>query len=229
MTVGKALLHTDSRCVDLPSEWRRWGLCEYDKQMPFDLKIALIIAAFIDSGFLSEARQNQLDWVNLFHGGKQELYAKYIMTIIRRLHEGKTKYEAVVDIPKPVINYYKSGSEHNWRDLLEYVTFAWRCFYFSWNFNTALHNAANCNCTRRLAMVLTGAFADAMYGNHYSIIKQKYGGNIEYISFPRTLNEFYLDCLNNIRRQEDRDRIFFQKNNALSNVERHHWSSVENT
>lgn len=226
--IGKALSHADSSCVDLPTDWRRWGQSEYDNPIPFDLKIALIISAFINSGFLTEERQKQMDWVYFFHGGKQEYYAQSIMAIIRRLHEGKTKDESVKDIPKPVIDYYKSGAEHNFCDLLEYVTFAWRCFYYSWDYTSALHNAAKCNGNRHLAIVLTGAFADAMYGNHYSMIKNKYGGNIEYIEFPRTLNESYLECLNTIRNEEDKDRIFFQKNNALSNVERQHWSPVEN-
>ena len=103
--IGKALSHADSSCVDLPTDWLRWGQSEYDNPIPFDLKIALIISAFIDSCFLTEERQKQMDWVHFFHGGKQEYYAQSIMEIIRRLHEGQTKNEAVKDIPKPVIDY----------------------------------------------------------------------------------------------------------------------------
>ncbi len=110
--IGKALAHADSNCVDLPTEWRHWGQSDYESPIPFDLKTALIISAIIDSGFLSEKRQSQLDWSSFFHGGKQEYYATFLMTILRRLNEGKTKDVAISDIPNPVINCYPSGIEH---------------------------------------------------------------------------------------------------------------------
>lgn len=132
VTIGKALMHARPAGIDIPDSWRIWGMSEYDRPIPFDLKIALISSAFIDSGFLSEDRQQHLDWVTLFHGGKQEHYASFIMSIFRRLNEGATKDEAVADIPEPVYNYYQSGKVHEWKEYLEYITFAWRCFYYSW-------------------------------------------------------------------------------------------------
>lgn len=182
--IGKALMHARPAGINILDSWRIWGMSEYDSPMPFDLKIALISSAFIDSGFLSKERQQQLDWVSFFHGGKQEYYASNIMGIIRRLNEGATKDESIEGIPSPLINYYQSGKPHAWKDYLEYITFAWRCFYYSWDFTSALHNAAKCPANRHLAMVLTGVFADAMYGCSYSMTKQKFGGNYELIDFP---------------------------------------------
>ncbi len=98
-------------------------MSDYDQPIPFDLKTAMITAAFIDSGYFCSESQHNLDWVSFFHRGKQEYYASNIMGIIRRLNEGATKDECIEDIPSPVINYYQSGMPHAWKDYLEYITF----------------------------------------------------------------------------------------------------------
>lgn len=195
VTIGKSLMHAGPAGIEIPESWRLWGLTDYDKPIPFDLKIAMISAAFIDSGYLPEERQKHLDWVSFFHGGKQEYYASHIMMIIRKLNEGATKDEAIKDVPSPVINYYKSGKPHAWKDYLEYITFAWRCFYYSWDFTSALHNAAKCPANRHLAMMLTGAFAEAMYGCTYSMTKKKFGDNYEIIDFPKSLPKSITEVL----------------------------------
>lgn len=228
MTCGKALAHSLSAGIDVSEEWHRWGLTDYAKAIHFDLKIALIISAIIDSGFLSEERQSHLDWTSFFHGGKQEYYAGYIMRMLRLLNTGKTKEEAIEDIPSAVVNYYSSGTDHKWRDLLEYTTFAWRCFYYSWDFTSALHNAAKCNGNRHLAMMLTGAFAESMYGCSYSMTKEKFGGRYEFIEFPQNICNGYRETLINVRRFNFDNRFFFKKNDAMTNVERHKWTTVEN-
>ena len=225
---GKALAHSRAEGIDIPDLWHRWGLTDYDKAIPFELKVALIMSAVIDSGYLSERRQNELNWTSFFHGGKQEYYAARIMDILRRLNEGATKDAAIQDIPEPVINYYPSGSVHTWRDLLEYTTFAWRCFYYSFDLTSALHNAAKCTANRHLAMMLTGALAEATYGCAYSMTKQKFGGNYEYIEFPPTLPDNLANKLREIRIVEFNSRQIFKKNDALTNVEIHTWADVDN-
>lgn len=132
--------------------------------IPFKMKQAMITAAFILSGNETEERQKHLDWVSFFHGGKQEHYAQALMPIIRRLKEGQSKDEIEKDYPV-TLDYYKSGSGHHWHDYLEYITFAWRCFYYSHSFNEAIINAAKCSRDRHLTMALAGAFADAYYGH----------------------------------------------------------------
>lgn len=226
---GKALKHARPAGIAIPDTWQAWGCCNYEQPIPFDLKIAMISAAFIDSGYQSEQRHQQFDWVSFFHGGKQEYYALYMMTVLRRLNEGATKDEAITDIPGCVLNYYPSGSRHHWKDFLEYITFAWRCFYYSWDFTSALHNAAKCPANHHLAMILTGAFAEAMYGCCYSMTKKKFGGRYEYIQIPETVPEEYKEELNQIRRYEYDHRFFFKKNDALTNVERLVWKDIENS
>lgn len=230
--IGNALSHADFNCVNLPLEWRRWGLSEYESPIPFDLKIALIFAAIIDCGFLTEQGQSQLDWNYFFHGGKQEYYAGKIMTILRRLNEGATKDDAIKGIVSYAINYYSSCVPHQWRDVLEYTTFAWRCFYYSWDFTSALHNAAKCPANRRFAMFLTGAFAEAMYGCSYNMIKQKFVNEneivSEWIEIPREILHSYGDKIAEIKKIEYDKRYFFKKNDAMTNVEHHNWVSVDN-
>lgn len=228
MTCGKALAHSRCAGIDVPEDWLRWGLTDYDKAIPFELKVALIMSAVIDSGYLSEERQKEVHWSSFFHGGKQEGYASVMMTILRRLNEGATKDEAIEGIPEPVFNYYPSGTVHDWRDLLEYTTFAWRCFYHSWDFTSALYIAAKCHTNRHLAMMLTGAYADAMYGSTYSMTKVKYGGRYEFIEFPTSLPPTLTDQLRHIRLTEFNERHIFKKNDALTNVERHTWTDVDN-
>lgn len=225
--IGKALKHSAIWC-DIPEEWRIWGAEEYDRPIPFDLKIAMISAAFIDSGFLSEERQKQVDWKSFFHGGKQEYYASNIMIILLRLREGATKKEAIKDIPECVYNWYESGTPHQWNDYLEYITFAWRCFYYSFDYTSAIHNAMKCTGNRHLAAFLTGAFAGAMYGYDYCMTKLKYGGNHNFIEIPRVVNKEYGSLINEIRAKEFNERFFFPKNDALANVDIHKWHDIEN-
>ena len=225
--IGKALKHSAIWC-DIPEDWRIWGSDEYDKPIPFDLKIAMISSALIDSGFLSEERQRQLNWKSFFNGGKQEYYATNIMIILRRLREGATKKEALKDLPECIFNWYKTGTPHQWNDYMEYITFAWRCFYYSFDYTSAIHNAMKCTGNRHLAAFLTGAFAGAMYGSYYSMIKEKYGGNYKKIEFPKDFPDTYRNLMFKIREEEFKSRIFFPKNDALTNVELHKWTPIEN-
>lgn len=186
--IGKALMHQPP-CVIMPEEWHIWGMCDYDKPIPFNLKIAMISAAIIDSGLCSEKRQNQFNWSSFFHGGKQEYYASFLMTAIRRLREGKTKDEALQDLPKFAFDFYVRGYKHGWKNFLDYTTFAWRCAYYAKDFKSALLNAAKCTGNRHLAMFLTGAIAEAMYGI------DAYGGDI-----PREIEDCFGLKIRSMRR-----------------------------
>lgn len=161
-----AFNHPDSEKYENHLNLETWNYDYYGPRIgiPFKMKQAMITAAFILSGNETEERQTHLDWVSFFHGGKQEHYARALMPILRRLKEGQSKDEIAKDYPV-TLNYYKSGSEHHWRDYLEYITFAWRCFYYSHSFNEAIINASKCFRDRHLAMVLAGAFAEAYYGD----------------------------------------------------------------
>ena len=82
-------------------------------------------------------------------------------------------------------------------------------------------------------MTLAGAFADAMYGCSYNMIKQKFVNEneigAEWIEFPQGVIQYYGDIINEIKQRVYEDRFFFKKNDALTNVERHIWKTVDNT
>lgn len=223
--IGKALMHCPP-CAEIPQEWRTWSSSEYDRAIPFDLKLAMFTAATVDSGFCNEERQKHLNWVSFFHCGKAEMYASDIMTVLRRLYEGDPKDEAIQNLPPYLHDWYKSG-ENNWDNILAYSTFAWRCFYYAFDFTSAIHNAMKCDHNRHLAAFLTGAYASAMYGCRFSMTKKKYGGNYEYINLI-FLDKYFDGIIKDIQRREYRDRFFFPKNDALTNVELQHWTNIEN-
>lgn len=228
--IGKSLLHAPSFC-EVPTEWRQWGAHEYETEpIPMPLKLALVSAAFIDTVDLPKERQQELDWVHFFHCGKQEYYGSFILTIIRRLREGKTKDQAIEGIPNCVFNNYESGHGHHLKCFLDYITFAWRCFYYSFDFTSAIHNAMKCNSNRHFAAFFTGAFAEAMYGYSYAMTKMKYNGQdrFHYIKIPQALEESYGELIQSIRANDFTQRVFFPKNAALTNVELHKWTPIEN-
>ena len=49
MECGKTLAHARIDGIEVPDDWQRWGLVDYDKAIPFDLKVAMIMSAIIDS------------------------------------------------------------------------------------------------------------------------------------------------------------------------------------
>lgn len=58
--------------------------------------------------------------------------------------------------------------------------------------------------------------------------KAKFGRGFNYIDFPESLPDALIKQLVNIRLTEFDNRFFYKKNFALTNVERHIWTDVEN-
>ncbi len=110
------------------------------------------------------------------------------------------------------------------KELLEYTTFAWRCFYYSWDFTSAIHNAAKCTGNRRLAMVLTGAFAGAMYGCTYNLIKQKFKAEDnpwpEMIGLPPKVVKSYGDVIQEMSKDAYSNRFFLPSRARLRSLVR---------
>ena len=161
--LSKVFNAPDPTVYEDPYNLDHWEYPKYGCAIPFRLKIAMITAAFICSSEESEERQKHLEWVSFFHGGKQEYYAQALTRILSELRKGKSK-ESIQSENPVVLNYYPQGEHHKWRDYLEYITFSWRCFYYSQDFNEAIINASKCSRDRHLTMALAGAFAEAYYG-----------------------------------------------------------------
>lgn len=60
------------------------------------------------------------------------------------------------------------------------------------------------------------------------MIKEKFGGLYEFIDFPKALNPNYREILESARIHSFNNRFFFKKNDAMTNVERYRWTSIEN-
>lgn len=162
---------------------------------------------------------------------KEEGYARLFVTrIIHYLRQGYTKdetYEMLGDVFK---NIRKKWDWKEQNTTLSLLMRAWDCFYNSFDFGSAIHNAVrypNSN-TRQLAS-LTGLIADAMYGHLYYFKKKQYCSNNEQhivLSLPKRIYDAYDKFISKASLSTLWDnRVFFPKNVALTNVDRHQFTS----
>ena len=176
------------------------------------------------------------DGMPVFHCiEKEEGYARFFMReLITSLLHGATKSEAY----NACVSFKQLSKTWEWRDydtnrndgILSHVFRAWDAFYRGFDFTSTIHNAVQCLGDSHLVAVLAGAFADAMYGCTYNYIKKKYAEGDMFWSFfnvAERLSPFgYPDHLIEKMQQQSFDqRLFFKKNDALTDVERHQWTS----
>ena len=164
---------------------------------------------------------------------KEEGYAMHFLSkIIFMLRNGATKDETYQELGK----LFKTWRhEWHWHEeeggLLSYLLRAWHCFYNSFDFGSALHNATKMVGNINLNCSLTGAIAEAMYGCDYYLKKEKYAHNAvpySWITLPNAVCERFEKVLEQIRIQRAWVRVFYAKNEAMTNVERHSFIPVEN-
>jgi len=165
---------------------------------------------------------------------KEEGYTRMFLTqMVTLLRQGKTKDEVYKELG-PVFK----GCRHDWswreeEGMLSYLLRAWDAFYRAFDFTSAIHNAMKMNGDHHLMGAFTGAIAGAMYGCMYNLVKKKYQKEknyspFEYITWPEALMLAYPEPLRFIEEKAVNGRIFFPKNNAMTNVELHTWQNVEN-
>lgn len=172
---------------------------------------------------------------------KESYYAvKYIKDIIKLLKEGKTKSEtfhAVGNAFQTIIKSWEWKNECKADSLLKCVFRAWDSFYRAFDFTSSMHNAMRWTDHRQLTAVLTGAFASAMYGCEYGFIKAKYASTYENMSFNllqllssiiETKYDYHHYICTEASKSSNEQRVFFPKNNSLTNVERHTWRRIKN-
>lgn len=158
---------------------------------------------------------------------KEEGYARiFVSQIIYNLRQGYTKdevYEKAGDIFRDIRRTWPWKEQNT---TLCILMRAWDCFYNSFDFGSAIHNAVrypNSN-TRQLAS-LTGLIAEAMYGCSHYFKKEKYcSGNERYVclSLPTCFKDEFKTLLTHSYEVDLWEkRVFFPKNCALTNVERH--------
>ena len=115
---------------------------------------------------------------------KPEGYARhFVIDLIQELRKGSTKSEAfhkVWGFEHMIKGWqWKSelSKEHGYGEILVYLFRAWDSFYRGFDFTSCIHNAMQCPGDKHLLGILTGAFADAMYGCRFIMLKKKYTGD----------------------------------------------------
>lgn len=165
----------------------------------------------------------------IFYDDKEGWYAgRIIVELINGLHHGKTKKGVLQHGMGETFQSLKSGWEWKiikpYQGLLIYLMRAWDCFEKSWDFTSAIHNAAKWeNVDRHLLCCLTGALAEAMYGCEFNFLKKKYGGSST-IVYPASLEKNAW----RIQEHQFKSRFFFPKNSARTNVEKQNWTVFPN-
>lgn len=161
---------------------------------------------------------------------KPEGYARlFVRKLIVRLHAGATKDE----VYKELGGVFK-GIRHDWQwkenqSVLDLLMRAWICFYNSFDFGSAIHNAVrypNSN-TRQLAS-LTGLIAEAMYGCRSYFVKEKFKPEHTETDLwlPKSIEERYKEVLEYGRQQLQWNNVFWPKNNSRTNIERQNYTPV---
>ena len=223
--IKKFFENTDSHSVTL-SEYANVWMCD----MAFrnnPCAPGMLLNRIAVSSFLFKKEENSGGPVMIDNSwDKEEGYARIILSeMIRLLRNGKTKDEVYEEI-NPVFKSVR----HNWNwkeqsSTLCLLMRAWDCFYNSHDFGSAIHNAVRYpnSFTRQIAS-LVGLIADAMYGCCYYFIKKKFAHDNQtrfVIEIPKAIYAAYSGELKSIRENYWKNRIFFRKNDALTNVDRH--------
>lgn len=162
---------------------------------------------------------------------KEEGYANIILgEIITWLRDGKSKQYVLANVNGV---FTQSVSSWNWKEnetSLCLLKRAWECFYNSFDFGSAIHNAVrypNSN-TRQIAS-LTGLIAEAMYGCDMYFIKARFNPKQPEVNLeiPMALSRRYQDLIDFAEKERNWRNVFFPKNNSRTNVNRHIYSSFK--
>ena len=219
------------RMMDNPSYWDETNLpSKTCKFIPLHLMESVVCAWF------GETYHESLSIPRLLFGhgmDKEEGYARqFTAKMIHLLRNGATKDETY----KELGDVFK-GCRHDWPwqteegGALNYLFRAWDAFYNAFDFGSAIHNAVKMVGNIHLNCALTGAIAEAMYGCTYYLKKEKYceDHNIsEFISIPEAIKKRFKPQFEAIRKQRRWMKVFFKKNDAATNVERHVFIPTEN-
>lgn len=160
----------------------------------------------------------------------------FVVSLIRSLRKGATKsdsYHSIYSFERYSKNHYwKNDVPESQLDLMACIFRAWNAFYLGFDFTSTIHNAMKWSGGRHLTAILAGAFAEAMYGCEYNMIKHRFAkSGRESIHFDiNELSEnlgYPKELIVKMYSFTNEHRHFFAKNNALTNVERHNWSDCE--
>lgn len=169
---------------------------------------------------------------------KPDWYAYRILRLaVYRLRQGDTKRRIErADFPLAMLADYHYQDESIYRSL-SILCRCWPFFKNAFDFTSAIHNAArgSSDKDRHINCMFTGLLAEAMYGSEAIMLKKKYedlGGKLDpwsewaYHVYYKTLPFEFHDLIFAIQEYQRKNRVFFPKNSACTNVERHNWFPV---
>lgn len=215
---------------DVDSEWEDF-ISGTVRIIPPSVKSTMNIANSIVAGWFERSQETAAAWEQRFHGSKEDYYFTQVAEIIYKLRHGATKAEAIKDTSCIVDWNDHHEEEPHYVSPLFYACKAWKCFYYAFDYTSAIHNAARCSCHYpHILAVITGAFAEAMYGCEFMLLKEKYQPNAtcQELYIPKRIKNLCNKQFADIRQYENHHRYFFPKNSALTNVELHRWTDIEN-
>lgn len=214
------------------------SLEEYRKLFTFDgwesERIKIVVRA-IAVGWIFEDKEELQTAIQMYclHDDKEEWYAAhFIAKIIYALRHGATKKEAAnVEHLGTLNSFVQDNHWQNKTGTLGTLIRAWDAFIQAFDYTSAIHNAMKLPGDKHINAIFTGAFAEAMYGCEMMFLKKKYkpeGNWYDYIKIPESILADHSEVIYKIKQHIEKCRVFFPKNRALTNVERHTWISKEN-
>lgn len=156
---------------------------------------------------------------------KEEGYANIIIgEIITWLRSGKSKQYILDNVNSVFIESVPSWEWKEKETSLCLLKRAWECFYNSFDFGSAIHNAVrypNSN-TRQIAS-LTGLIAEAMYGCDSYFIKTKFNPAQPEVDLqlPLSLSRIYQSLFDFAHKEQNWRNVFWPKNNSRTNINWH--------
>ena len=175
-----AMILAHRKDVSCSQEWSRFmdSGCKVFNEKVLD---RIYAACLVLAGWQPDSGEMATSLAESLGMDKKGFYASSFANVISKLGEGCPK--------KHIVNYMADGDKRlqfilRWHenhgsqdiDLLGHLNYAWRCFQYSWDFTSAIHEAMRCpDCfDRHLVGMLTGAIAEAMYGCTFRFLKNKY-------------------------------------------------------
>lgn len=212
-----------------------WYLDDF-KKFPFNRVRGVLAITAGMIGWTSDSFaeiENRLTQLNVFGLEKDDWYAIHIMAqavFELKIFNSKKKISSSEDM------FYGplSSWDTNKMGLLADVTRAWKCFESSFDFTSAIHNAVKSKINPHLTAVLTGMFAEAMYGCRYVLLKSRYTGLIGYhheIQIPENIGRhiYGFDLFTKSMLEYNKTlKIAHRKNNSETDVEIHKWVDTIN-
>lgn len=222
------LMHSDKPIYDKTIEWTKEYYSGHRNRQEVISHIALVMFGICGwSNNIAEDAFNQaLPIMQELGLDKGAWYATNILPVlICRLRNGDTKKKALESVEEVFRETFLHWNKQR-NDVLGAIARAWDAFYRAYDFTSTIHSAVKSPINPRLTATIAGMLADAMYGCKMGFLKEKYALKTSFfITCPR---EDWTSDWRLLKKMGEEIRLFFPKNCALTNVERHTWTPIFN-